>query len=78
MRDARWSRVTAGWEARKPTRGGASWRFVGRYSSMVLRNKPGSNMGTVMVVPPWYNMPDIVTFMAKMWYMGNTHMLISF
>ena len=45
---------------------------------MDLRNIPGSNIGTVMVVPPWYNIPDMVTFMANMWYMGRTQMLISF
>ena len=33
---------------------------------MVLRNIPGSNIGTVIVRPPWYIIPDMVTFIAKM------------
>ena len=75
-REARWSAVTAGWLARNPTRGGARCRVVGWWSRRVFRNMFGSNIGTVTSFPPCQSMLDMVTFMAKMWYMGSTHTVV--
>ena len=76
-REATCSGVTAGWLTRKLTRGGARWRVVGLYVSIVSRNKFGSNMGSVTSLPPMWSMPDMVTFIAKMWYIGRTQMVVS-
>ena len=37
----------------------------------------GSNIGTVIIFPPFHNMLDIVTFIAKMWNIGSTHTVTS-
>ena len=75
--EARCSGVAMGWEARKLTKGGARCRVVGLCDRSSPRNTAGSKLGTVTVVPPCQSMLDMVTFMANMWYIGRTQMVIS-
>ena len=51
--------------------------LLGLWSNMACRNMPGSNPGTVTMVPCWYRNPDMVTFIAKMWYIGSTQIVVS-